>query len=321
MQQTTAQVSLAAGEILELEHSARQIHSIVNTIKEIAGQTNLLALNAAIEAARAGENGRGFAVVADEVRKLAERTTASASEVGQIIHLLSAKVQQVSNTMNAVVQQVDLTQGEARNTCGTIESMADNAVDSAQAIQGIASASHQQLDRFAQLEATTETLFATLRESGTKVDTTATIGEDLRAGTARLNAIMAGFTFTSVTAIQRADNEQRRDPRAQHSLLLKIHQGADPQEGVCTDFSLSGLRLRVVRPLDPGRPVDLGLFMPDDNLERYSRQAPLQLTGRIVRSSQDGAKYLYGVEFTALDTAKRSAIRRCFEFFSKNAEY
>jgi len=196
MEETTHQVSRASSEIQELEQSAQQIHNIVKTIKEIAEQTNLLALNAAIEAARAGEQGRGFAVVADEVRKLAERTTKSATEVGNIIGELSGKVQQVATTMDVVVQKVNVTQEEARKTASTIEGMASNTAETAQANERISSASSQQLDQFGLLESTLETLFSILRESSTKVDTTANIGQDLRLVTNKLNKIMSEFKFT-----------------------------------------------------------------------------------------------------------------------------
>lgn len=68
--------------VAETVAAMQSIAQRIQVIEEIAYQTNLLALNAAIEAARAGDHGRGFAVVASEVRKLAERSQASAKEIG-----------------------------------------------------------------------------------------------------------------------------------------------------------------------------------------------------------------------------------------------
>jgi methyl-accepting chemotaxis protein len=322
MEEATRQVSRASVEIQELEQSAQHIHNIVNTIKEIAGQTNLLALNAAIEAARAGEQGRGFAVVADEVRKLAERTTNSAIEVSDIIEQLSGKVQQVAATMNVVVQKVNVTQEEAGETAHTIEGMASNAVETASANQGISSASHQQLDQFGLLQSTMETLFSILKESGAKVETTGAIGDDLRMVTGRLNNIMSGFTFNSGIVIEAAQNEHRRAPRAQNSLLVKISQGGGNMvEAVSSDFSLTGLRLRLPQPVNEREKIDLSLYLPNENLDRYEHQDPLRIEARVSWQRKEAGHTLCGVEFVNLDESKRNLLKKCFEFFHKNAEF
>ncbi len=321
MEETAKQVGRASVEIQELEQSAQKIHNIVKTIKEIAGQTNLLALNAAIEAARAGEQGRGFAVVADEVRKLAERTTHSASEVSEIIGKLSGKVQQVAITMSGVVEKVNFTQEEAGKTANTIEKMASNAVETAQVSQGMSSASRQQLEQFGLLQSTLEMLFSILKESGAKVDITAAIGSDLRVVAGRLNDIMSGFTFANGMKITAAQHEKRRVPRAQHSLLVRVQQGDQTIEAVTSDFSMTGMKLRLSQPMNEAEPLNLAIYLPNEDMEKYEEQEALRVKAKILWQRLENDARVCGVEFVNLDDAKRNAIKECFVFFNKNSEF
>ena len=315
MEEATQQVNVSSAEVSELERAAQQIHSIANTIKEIAGQTNLLALNAAIEAARAGEQGRGFAVVADEVRKLAERTTNSATEVSDIIDVLSGKVKQVAGTMSMVVEKVKVTQEESGKTAVTIEGMASNAVETAHANEGISSVSQQQMDQLALLKATLETLFATLKESAAKTNVSATVGEDLRMVTAKLGNVLKGFTFNAEQRAEVFAHEKRRAPRSHNSLLVKVSQNGKELDALSSDFSMTGLRLRMFDGVDEKSILAVSLFLPNDDLSSYAHQEPLHIEGRVAWQRKEADKCLCGVEFVNMDGRKQAALKQCVDYF------
>jgi aerotaxis receptor len=114
-------VAVQGGEIVseviatmdEINTSSKRVVDIIGLIEGIAFQTNILALNAAVEAARAGEQGRGFAVVASEVRNLAQRSSAAAKDIKQLIEISVDKVstgmeraQRAGATMDQVVNSV-----------------------------------------------------------------------------------------------------------------------------------------------------------------------------------------------------------------------
>ncbi|MGK5023701.1 methyl-accepting chemotaxis protein [Janthinobacterium sp. RB2R34] len=101
------------GTMDAINSSSKKIVDIIGVIDGIAFQTNILALNAAVEAARAGEQGRGFAVVATEVRNLAQRSSAAAKEIKDLIadsvsHVDQGAqlVSQAGSTMDEVVASV-----------------------------------------------------------------------------------------------------------------------------------------------------------------------------------------------------------------------
>lgn len=325
MEQTAQDVGQASNEIAELEAAAEKIHNIIGTISTIAEKTNLLSLNAAIEAARAGEQGRGFAVVADEVRSLSQSTSQSLGEISSIIDTLTRRVSQVTNTMTTVVERVQSTQERAHETAEVINMMAAEASESALAGNKITQASQEQGQQLDALQQTLDSLFATLGESSSKVETTAAIGDDLFNVTEKMKKLLSGFVFDYEERIEQQQHEQRQYPRAQHSLLAKIPQGHSHIEGISSDLSLSGIQLRMPLALDENDEVAMKLYLPYDDIQEYENQIPMQFSGHIVWSKEEERngrhQYIYGIEFVDLNEEQRRQIELAFNFFSKNAEY
>ncbi len=323
LESATNQVSLASAEVVELEQAAAKITHIIVAIRDISGQTNLLALNAAIEAARAGEQGRGFAVVADEVRKLAERTNVSALEVDQIVGEITEKVKHLSEAMSAVVDRVHSSQQVAAETATVMANMATGVSDAADSNDAISEESRGQMTQLGQLEGSLDRLFATLKESSTKVEATAVISGDLHKVTAGLNEIMTGFTFNrETTTTEKRNNDKRRAPRLERGLLAVIQdEKGIEQDSLTEDLSLTGAQIALQHALPEKSKIKISLYVPYPDLEKYRNQKPVALDAQVRWQRQDGDRFLCGIEFFRITAKEQKHLETVFSYYNTASQY
>jgi len=186
---SAAEVALKGGAIVAdviatmdgISASSRQIGEIIGLIEGIAFQTNILALNAAVEAARAGEQGRGFAVVAGEVRALAQRSSAAARDIKQLIDVSAGKV-------GAGLSQVHL--------AGSTMEQVVRSVQQVTAIMGrIAQASREQSLGLDQVNLAIEHMDAVTQQNAALVEQAATAADSLAGEAGHLTQAVSLFQF------------------------------------------------------------------------------------------------------------------------------
>ncbi len=194
-----------AESIRALGAKAQDIDAIVEVIDDLAEQTNLLALNAAIEAARAGEHGAGFAVVAEEVRRLAERSAASAKEIGGLIRTIQGttgsavcEMEATSNVLNTVYSssaQVGKALKELEVAAGVVAERAQEigaaTAEQRKGSKEIAAAAAKLTEITAEIRAATEEQAAGTKEVVTALEKIRGVAGQHAAGATELSASAA----------------------------------------------------------------------------------------------------------------------------------
>jgi aerotaxis receptor len=154
-------VTCVAHSMQEISCASKKITDIIQLIEGVAFQTNILALNAAVEAARAGDMGRGFAVVAAEVRALAQRTTAAAKEVKQLITASNERIDAGNGQTAIALERMSVALGAVEKVAVVLEEISSSSNEQTHGVAQINEAVSQMDTMTQQNAAMVEELAAT----------------------------------------------------------------------------------------------------------------------------------------------------------------
>ncbi|MFB4339421.1 methyl-accepting chemotaxis protein [Pantoea sp. CS_6] len=176
------------GTMTDIKQSSEKITAIIALIEGVAFQTNILALNAAVEAARAGEQGRGFAVVAGEVRNLAQRSSASAREIKDLIE---SSMRYVATGVSQA-EQVGENMGRMNDAIRQVTDLVDE----------IAIASQEQSLGISQVHQAVHQMDDVTQQNAALVQEASSASRSLMDQAGALNDLVAAFVLTEAPAVQ-----------------------------------------------------------------------------------------------------------------------
>ena len=312
-------VNHTAEQIEELKNFTLQINEITESIHNIAEQTNLLALNAAIEAARAGDQGRGFAVVADEVRNLAARTSSSSQEISDLITQLMEKVENSVNSMQAVVGAVHQTQKTSANTVESFTTMSDGISKTTESAEVIANFNREQADNLQYLDTKLKELFKVLSESSSKAKTTSLVAGDLHEISETLDKQLRGFETNVNESMVMPEDEQRAEPRADNKIRVKMSQGSTHAEGLTSDISMEGAKVRSNTEFKGDSLVDIEVKLPPEVTKDGRTSITIKATIMHVVPVED--YFSYGLKFDGASVTDKTILKALFNYFKKSHRY